>query len=80
MSEAQFQKIGILGTGTIGSSWAAFYASRGMKVKIFDISPDNLDIGLKKARQYLNDLLEFDLADKKIIEEAFKKAEVQYNE
>jgi len=73
MSEGQFQKIGIIGTGTIGSSWASFYASRGMKVKLFDINPENLNKGLTKTIQYLNDLLRFDLADKKTIEEAQKE-------
>jgi 3-hydroxyacyl-CoA dehydrogenase len=73
MNKGQFQKIGILGTGTIGTSWAAFYASRGMKVKLFDINPENLNKGLTKTVQCLNDLLKFDLADKKIIEEAPNK-------
>ena len=73
MSKGKFQKIGILGTGTIGTSWAAFYASRGMEVKLFDINPENSDKGQTKTIQYLNDLLKFDLADKKTIEEAQKK-------
>jgi len=81
MSEYSFSKmnppcirrIGIFGAGTIGSSWAAFYASRGIEVKLFDINPEVLDKGLAKTIQYLNDLLKFDLADKKIVEEAFKK-------
>ena len=73
MSKGQFQKIGIFGTGTIGSSWAAFYASRGMNVKLFDINSENLNKGLTKTIQYLNDLLKFDLADRKIIEEAPQK-------
>jgi len=75
MSKGQFNKprirrVGIIGTGTIGSSWAAFYASQGMEVKLFDINPENLDKGFRKTIQYLNDLLKFDLADKKTIEEA----------
>jgi 3-hydroxyacyl-CoA dehydrogenase len=68
MSKGKFQKIGILGTGTIGSGWAAFYASRGIEVKLFDINPENLDRGLKKTKQYLNDLLKFNLADEKLVE------------
>ena len=66
----RFLRVGILGTGTIGASWAAFYASQGMKVKLFDINPENLNKGLTKTIQYLNDLQKFDLADKKIIQEA----------
>ena len=81
MSKGQFNKldlprirgIGIIGTGTIGTSWATFYASQGMEVKLFDINPENLDKGLAKTIQYLNDLLKFDLADKKVIKEAPKK-------
>ena len=81
MSKSQFNKvyptrirrIGIIGTGTIGPSWAAFYASQGMEVKLFDINPENLNKGLTKTIQYLNDLLKFDLADEKTIKEAQKK-------
>ncbi len=75
MSKGKFPKIGILGTGTIGSGWAAFYASRGMEVKLFDINPENLDKGLKKTRQYLNDLLKFDLADQRLVKEGQKKVQ-----
>ena len=73
MSKNQFQKIGILGTGTIGSGWAAFYASRGMEVKLFDMNPDNRDNGLKKTIQYLDDLLKFDLVDKKLVDVGRRK-------
>jgi len=33
----QIESIGIIGTGVIGSSWAAFYASKGFKVKMWDV-------------------------------------------
>ncbi len=32
-------KIGIVGTGLIGASWAAFYASKGLAVSLFDADP-----------------------------------------
>ena len=56
----QVESIAIVGTGVIGSSWAAFYASQGMKVKLFDINPENLNKGLTKTIQYLNDLQKVD--------------------
>ncbi len=31
------ESIAIIGTGVIGSSWAAFYASKGFQVKMWDV-------------------------------------------
>jgi len=36
MAQIDFQEVGILGAGTIGSSWASFFASKGLSVKYFD--------------------------------------------
>ena len=53
--------VGIAGSGTVGASWAAFYAGKGMGVRLFDEVAENRDSGLEKARQYLGDLERFGL-------------------
>ena len=34
------ESIAIIGTGVIGSSWAAFYGTKGIQVKMFDVDAD----------------------------------------
>ena len=50
--------VAILGTGLIGASWAAFYAGKGFRVKLYDADKSQCDLGFKKAVEYLNFLLE----------------------
>jgi len=40
MADTDLQKVGILGAGTIGSSWAGFFASKGLSVRYFDAVED----------------------------------------
>jgi carnitine 3-dehydrogenase len=40
MSRESYSKIGIVGTGVIGASWAAYYVSRGYDVSATDPAPD----------------------------------------
>ena len=47
------QSVGVVGTGVIGSSWAAFYASKGFMVKMYDIDPALCQKGLGMANDYL---------------------------
>ena len=56
--EDRIKNVAILGTGLIGASWAAFYAGKGYKVKLYDSEKSQLDLGLKKAVEYLNFFLE----------------------
>lgn len=58
---AHIRTVGIAGTGTIGASWAAFYAGKGMAVQLFDASAESRQSGLDKARQCLEDLERFGL-------------------
>jgi 3-hydroxyacyl-CoA dehydrogenase len=40
MSVKTYSKIGIVGTGVIGASWAAYYLSRGYEVSATDPAPE----------------------------------------
>ena len=54
----KIQSVGIVGTGVIGSSWAAFYASKGFEVKMYDIDPSFCHKGLSRAIEYVEVLRE----------------------
>ncbi len=45
----QVKSIAIIGTGVIGSSWAAFYASKGFQVKMWDVDADLCQKGHQQA-------------------------------
>ncbi|MBW1689969.1 MAG: 3-hydroxyacyl-CoA dehydrogenase family protein [Deltaproteobacteria bacterium] len=49
----KIQSVGIVGTGVIGASWAAFYASKGFVVKMYDIDPSLSQEGLRRAKDYV---------------------------
>jgi len=55
--------VGIVGTGTIGASWAAFYAGKGMTVWLFDAVPANRDAGRKTALRHLQAMESFALLE-----------------
>ena len=40
----KIENVAVLGTGLIGASWAAFYAEKGFKVKLYDA--DGVFVGL----------------------------------
>ena len=45
----QINSIAIVGTGVIGASWAAFYATKGFEVKMFDADTDQSRKGHQQA-------------------------------
>ena len=47
-------QVGIIGTGLIGAGWAAFYASKGFTVSLYDANPSACQLGLDKALEYLS--------------------------
>jgi carnitine 3-dehydrogenase len=51
--DIDFKKVSIIGTGVIGSSWAAFYSSKGMEVKIYDIDVNSCRKGLERAVNFI---------------------------
>ncbi len=53
---ADFKTVGILGTGVIGSSWAAFYSTIGMKVKMYDLDDRCRKAGLERTIGFIEGL------------------------
>lgn len=64
MSSNGIQHIALVGTGLIGSAWAAFFAGRGLDVTLYDPDPAARDRGLHRARTQLAFLREHGLADR----------------
>jgi len=56
-------KIGIVGTGLIGAGWAAFYASKGFAVSLYDVDAAARQTGHERTRAYLASLRDCGLAD-----------------
>jgi carnitine 3-dehydrogenase len=52
----QTGKIGIVGTGLIGAGWAAFYASRGLAVRLYDTDGSARQAGRERTLAYLASL------------------------
>lgn len=50
------RKIGIVGSGLIGRSWAMIFASKAYKIKIYDISPQQIEAALSDIENQLNAL------------------------
>ena len=48
MSE-NWKSIAVVGCGTIGASWAALFAARGLNVKMYDVNAEALSAGQRKA-------------------------------
>jgi len=45
----KIESIAIIGTGVIGSSWAAFYASKGFQVNMWDVDAGLCQKGFQQA-------------------------------
>lgn len=50
------KSIGVVGTGLIGASWAAWFASRGFETRLYDPAPTARQQGLERARACLASL------------------------
>jgi len=51
-----FTNIGVVGAGLIGASWAAFYASKGKRVSVYDPAPQAAEKARSRAVGYLRGL------------------------
>jgi carnitine 3-dehydrogenase len=67
MKSKEIKRVGILGTGTIGASWATFFASKGIPVKMYDVDKSILDTGVRKAKENLETLVEYGMLDKSML-------------
>lgn len=61
--ETTNEKVGIVGTGLIGAGWAAFYASKGFAVSLFDADPNARQAGRDKTLACLASLCQYGLLD-----------------
>lgn len=61
MNDNSIRTVACLGAGTIGSSWATFFASKGLEVRLYDIDPDTALQGADRARTDLGRMAEMDL-------------------
>jgi 3-hydroxyacyl-CoA dehydrogenase len=50
---SDFKSVGIIGTGVIGSSWAAFYSSIGLEVKMYDLDKRSCRKGVERAVSFI---------------------------
>ncbi|XP_071528541.1 lambda-crystallin-like [Panulirus ornatus] len=53
---ARQEKIGIVGSGFIGRSWAMLFASSGYEVSIYDVKPEQVSAALEDIMQHLRSL------------------------
>ena len=49
MRTRPFKTIACLGAGTIGSSWATFYAAKGLEVRLYDVDSETCALGRERA-------------------------------
>ena len=54
----QVESIAIIGAGVIGSSWAAFYGTKGLQVKMWDVDADQCQKGYQQSVDYIRLLQE----------------------
>lgn len=64
------QQIAIVGCGLIGSSWATFFASKGFRTKLYDITPIISRGGADRASDNLKMLVEAGILPEEKLEQA----------
>ena len=62
--------VAVLGAGLVGSAWAAFFTSKGLRVTLYDCDAAILENGRKTAIGYLGFLREHDMMSKHDYEKA----------
>lgn len=69
------ESIAVIGTGVIGSSWAAFYAAKGIAVKMFDVDADLCRKGHQQAAATIRLLADQGIIPDKTVEESIARIE-----
>ena len=64
MTAKEIKNVGIVGTGTIGSSWATFFASKGLTVRMYDVDTYTNEKGVQKAKDNLIALTDYGLLER----------------
>ena len=59
MANLKNEKIGIVGSGLIGKSWAMIFASEGFSVKLYDVDKNQVSKAIENIR---SELVEFETA------------------
>ena len=67
------ESIGIVGAGVIGSSWAAFYATKGLQVKMWDADADQCQKGQRQAVDIIRLLQDQGILSKDKVEESIAR-------
>jgi carnitine 3-dehydrogenase len=70
MKTKEIKSVAILGAGTIGASWATFFASKAIPVKMYDVDASILENGVRKAKENLATLVEYGLLDRSTLDRA----------
>jgi carnitine 3-dehydrogenase len=73
------ESIGIIGTGVIGSSWAAFYATKGFQVKMWDVDADLCQTGQRQAVDTIRLLRDQGILSKDKVEESISRIATNRN-
>ncbi len=77
MKHPPFKTVASLGAGTIGSSWASFYAAKGLDVRLYDIDQATLVRGYNMALENLVRMESMELLGKGEAELAQKRIHKQ---
>ncbi|SMC77537.1 3-hydroxyacyl-CoA dehydrogenase family protein [Papillibacter cinnamivorans] len=71
---ADIKKVACLGAGTIGSSWAVYFLSKGLQVKIQDIDKNQIEIAKNKVTSFLNSIVGQGIISAEEMQTALKRA------
>lgn len=75
MEIQDIRRIACIGTGLIGSSWAAFFLRKGFEVTVYDISDELLEVAEKRIHQILKFYVEQQVMEEAALTELMKKAQ-----
>lgn len=72
-------KVGCIGTGLIGQSWATLFAWKGFNVNIHDLSAKTLQDSLFQIKNNLDSLVKSGLLDKDLCNKCFNRVKIIEN-
>ena len=69
----QVESIAIIGAGVIGSSWAAFYGTKGLQVKMWDVDAEQCQKGYQHSIDYIRLLQEQEILSGDDVEQSIAR-------